>query len=76
MQEDCIDQFDAMDCLAAVSLCESEITAPFRATGPCAFPFLSLIIFRHPYHRSQRLRRVEGALQLSCLALLTAHKTP
>jgi len=33
MQEDCIDRFDAMDCHAAVSLCESEITAPFRATG-------------------------------------------
>ncbi|EIN13164.1 serine carboxypeptidase [Punctularia strigosozonata HHB-11173 SS5] len=33
MKESCVDQFDAMNCGAAMSFCQSEIDAVFRATG-------------------------------------------
>ena len=33
MKESCVDTFDAMDCNAAVNFCDSELSAPFWATG-------------------------------------------
>ncbi|KAK7036761.1 hypothetical protein VNI00_011427 [Paramarasmius palmivorus] len=51
MKESCIDQFDAINCNAAVKFCEESFTSPFWKTG------------KNPYNLNQLC---EGGLEVLC----------